>query len=159
PQWLGFVSGGFAYSQVNASARGGVTLPSGATAGFAGARSGIQTGWAAGVGSGYAFAPQFGLVLEDLHTDFGSFSYTAPPAGVIGQRVSVDTEANIIRVGLNYHFPPPPPPPAPVAAPAPPPAPPKVFIVFFDWDKDVVTPEGHAIIRQAADAYRAGAPV
>jgi len=159
PQWLGFISGGFAYSQVNASARGGVMLPSGASAGFAGAKNGIQTGWAAGAGTEYAFAPQFGLVLEYLHTDLGSFSYNAPIAGVVGQRVSVDNEANIIRLGVNYHFPPAPPPPAPVAAPMPPPAPPKVFIVFFDWDKDVVTPEGHAIIQQAADAYRAGAPV
>ena len=36
---------------------------------------------------------------------------------------------------------------------------PKVFIVFFDWDKDVVTLEGHQIIQQAADAYKSGAPV
>ena len=159
PQWLGFVSGGFAYSQIDASARGGVMLPSGASAAFGRARNGIQTGWTVGVGSEYAFAPQFGLVLEYLHTDLGSFSFNAPIAGVVGQRVTVDNNANILRIGVNYHFAPPPPPPAPVAAPAPPPAPPKVFIVFFDWDKDVVTPEGHAIIQQAADAYRAGAPV
>ena len=63
-------------------------------------------------------------------------------------------------VKLNYHFGAPPPPPAPVAAPAPPPpAPPKVFIVFFDWDRDTVTPEGQQIIAQAAAAYRSGAPV
>jgi outer membrane protein OmpA-like peptidoglycan-associated protein len=54
---------------------------------------------------------------------------------------------------------PPPPPPAPVAAPAPPPAAAKVFIVFFDWDKDTITPEGMAIVQQAADAYKAGAAV
>ncbi len=46
-----------------------------------------------------------------------------------------------------------------MAAPAPPPAAPKVFIVFFDWDKDTITPEGQQIIIQAADAYKAGAPV
>jgi outer membrane protein OmpA-like peptidoglycan-associated protein len=46
-----------------------------------------------------------------------------------------------------------------MAAPAPPPAAPKVFIVFFDWDKDAVTREGQAVIRQAADAYKAGAQV
>jgi outer membrane protein OmpA-like peptidoglycan-associated protein len=136
-----------------------VQLPNGAIGAFHGKKDGIQTGWAVGAGTEYAFAPQFGLVLEYLHTDLGSFSYNAPIAGVVGQRVTVDNNANIFRIGVNYHFPPPPPPPAPVAAPAPPPAPPKVFIVFFDWDKDVVTPEGHAIIRQAADAYRAGAPV
>src|SRR5277367_5051425 len=52
-----------------------------------------------------------------------------------------------------------PPPPAPAAVPAPPPVAPKVFIVFFDWDRDTITPEGHAIIQQAADAYKSGAPV
>jgi len=50
-------------------------------------------------------------------------------------------------------------------APAPvPPAPPpvlarKVFLVFFDWDRDTITPEGRAIIAQAADAWRAGGNV
>jgi outer membrane protein OmpA-like peptidoglycan-associated protein len=53
---------------------------------------------------------------------------------------------------------PPPPPPAP-APPAPPPAMAKVFIVFFDWDKDTITPEGLAIIQQAAEAYKAGGSV
>jgi OmpA-OmpF porin, OOP family len=62
--------------------------------------------------------------------------------------------------GLNFHFnAPPPPPPAPAAAPAPPPTAPKLFIVFFDWDKDMITAEGEQIIKQAADAYKAGAPV
>ena len=35
----------------------------------------------------------------------------------------------------------------------------KVFLVFFDWDRDTITPEGMQIIQQAADAFRAGAPV
>jgi outer membrane protein OmpA-like peptidoglycan-associated protein len=60
---------------------------------------------------------------------------------------------------LNYHFGAPSP-PVPEELPAPPPpAAPRVFIVFFDWDRDTITPEGHAIIQQAADAYKAGAPV
>ncbi len=53
--------------------------------------------------------------------------------------------------------------PAPVAAPPAAPAPPlvarKVFLVFFDWDKDPITPEGMAIVQQAAAAFRSGAPV
>jgi hypothetical protein len=159
PNWLLFASGGFAYGQVDSSLAGAVTLPSGLTGSFRGRTSGVQTGWAAGAGSEVNIAPNFGVVLEYLYTDLGSFSYNAPIAGFFRQRVTVDNNANIFRIGLNYHFVPPPPPPAPVAAPAPPPAPPRVFIVFFDWDKDKITPEGHAIIQQAADAYRAGAPV
>src|SRR5713101_4540904 len=54
-------------------------------------------------------------------------------------------------------------PPPPVAAPPIPPPPPivtrKVFLVFFDWDRDTITPEGMQIIQQAAAAFRAGAPV
>jgi outer membrane protein OmpA-like peptidoglycan-associated protein len=53
--------------------------------------------------------------------------------------------------------------PPPVIAPPAPPAPPmairKVFLVFFDWDKDTITPEGMQIIQQAAAAFRSGAPV
>src|SRR5215469_11486326 len=99
PQWLGFISGGFAYSQVAASARGAVTLPNGVTGTFGRAKNGIETGWAVGAGTEYAFAPQFGLVLEYLHIDLGTLSYNAPIAGVIGQRVSFDNNANIIRLG------------------------------------------------------------
>jgi outer membrane protein OmpA-like peptidoglycan-associated protein len=48
----------------------------------------------------------------------------------------------------------------PAAMPAPPPpAAPRVFIVFFDWDRDTITPQGMQIVQQAADAYKSGAPV
>jgi OOP family OmpA-OmpF porin len=54
-------------------------------------------------------------------------------------------------------------PPSPVGAPPMPPAPPmmarKVFLVFFDWDRDTVTPEGMQIVQQAAATFRAGGPV
>ena len=43
-----------------------------------------------------------------------------------------------------------PPPPAP----APPP-----YLVFFDWNSAVVGPSGKEVIKVAADAFRAGAPV
>ena len=49
-----------------------------------------------------------------------------------------------------------------VAAPVPPPPPiaqRRVFLVFFDWDRDTITPDGLAIINQAAAAWRSGAPV
>jgi outer membrane protein OmpA-like peptidoglycan-associated protein len=62
---------------------------------------------------------------------------------------------------LVYRFGPPPPPAvAPPLPPAPPPvAARRVFLVFFDWDRDTITPDGMAIIQQAADAYKSGAPV
>jgi OmpA-OmpF porin, OOP family len=59
-------------------------------------------------------------------------------------------------VSLIYRFAPPPvmAPPAPVAAPPPPPH--QVYLVFFDWDKYDITPEGLQIIQQAAAQWRAG---
>jgi outer membrane protein OmpA-like peptidoglycan-associated protein len=168
PTWLYFITGGFAYGQVNASAAANATLGA-ASVNFVGRRDGIQTGWTVGTGSEIAIAPRFGLQFQYTYTDLGNFTLNAPAisataagAALVGaarNNISVDNTSHIFRVGLNYHFNAPPPPPAPMAAPAPPPAPPKVFIVFFDWDKDTVTPEGQAIIAQAADAYKAGAPV
>lgn len=51
------------------------------------------------------------------------------------------------------------PPPAPPAPPPPPVIQRQVFLVFFDWDKDTITPQGMDVVRQAADAWRSGAPV
>jgi OmpA-OmpF porin, OOP family len=56
----------------------------------------------------------------------------------------------------------PPPPPVAAAPPPPPPpapAPPPPYLVFFNWNSASVSPAGSEIIRLAADAYRAGAPV
>ena len=73
-----------------------------------------------------------------------------------------------LLVGLTYRFGedaplPPPPAPAPLPAPAPaplPPCPPAAvtpgpFLVFFDWDRSVVTAEAAAILDRAADQYAA----
>jgi OOP family OmpA-OmpF porin len=54
-------------------------------------------------------------------------------------------------------IPPPPPPPLPPPPPPPPPPPTPVtvgpFVVFFDWDKDEITPQAAAILDNAASAY------
>src|SRR5262249_4615806 len=61
---------------------------------------------------------------------------------------------------LIYRFAPPPAPaPIPVAAPAPSPPPPQIFLVFFDWDRADITPAGMEVLRQAANAYKAGGSV
>ena len=165
PNLLLYGTGGFAYGQQNTTAsisfsRAGDT--------YSGSSSNLRTGWAAGGGGEWAFAPQWSAKVEYLYVDLGAggnntITITNPAISGVnpgaGFRSNVSSHENIVRVGLNYHFAVPPPPPAPAAMPAPPPAAPRVFIVFFDWDKDTVTPEGQAIIQQAADAYRSGAPV
>ncbi|HZT88384.1 MAG TPA: OmpA family protein [Stellaceae bacterium] len=65
---------------------------------------------------------------------------------------------------LSFYFGVAPPPPPSVVMPAAPPAPPpaaapRVFLVFFDWDRDTITPEGMQILQKAADAWHSGAPV
>jgi len=130
---LWFVTGGGAFGDVTHSVVG----PAGGHA------DSTKTGWTIGGGVEYMFAPQWSTKVEYRYVDLSS-NFTS----------------NIGLLGINYHFgAPPPPPPAPMAMPAPPPAAAKVFIVFFDWDKDAITPEGQQIIAQAADAYKAGAPV
>jgi outer membrane protein OmpA-like peptidoglycan-associated protein len=51
------------------------------------------------------------------------------------------------------------PPPAPPAPPPPPVLQRQVFLVFFDWDRDTITPDGMRVVQQAADAWRAGGMV
>jgi len=67
-----------------------------------------------------------------------------------------------LLLGLSFNLyedaPAPPPPPPPPAAPPPPPPPPAVvvpgpFLVFFDWDRQEITPEAAAILDRAAEAY------
>jgi opacity protein-like surface antigen len=71
-------------------------------------------------------------------------------------------------ITFNFGAPPPPPPPEvppppPVPVPPPPPVPvppppppcaPGPYIVFFDWDKDEITPQAAAILDNAAAAYQ-----
>ncbi|EHH69189.1 OmpA family protein [Gluconobacter morbifer] len=56
-------------------------------------------------------------------------------------------------LGLRYAFDtaPPPPPPAPVVVP-PAPTPARTYLVFFDWDKSVLTGRAREIVAQAAQA-------
>jgi OOP family OmpA-OmpF porin len=150
PNAMLFATGGAAFGEVRA--QGGAPVFN---------TSNTNVGWTAGAGLEYMFAPQWSVKVEYRHVDLGSFSASCP-AITCGAATSVKAtySDDVGLLGVNFHFNnPPPPPPAPMAMPAPPPAAPKVFIVFFDWDKDVVTPEGQQIIQQAADAYRSGAPV
>ncbi|HWB49045.1 MAG TPA: OmpA family protein [Stellaceae bacterium] len=131
---LVFATGGAAFGDVDHTVTGPVHVAE---------VDSTQVGWTVGGGIEDMFAPAWSAKVEYRYVQLTS-----------------NATMNMGLLGVNYHFGHvAPPPPAPVAAPAPPPAPPKVFIVFFDWDKDTITPEGHAIIQQAADAYKAGAPV
>ena len=164
---LPYVTGGVAFSDVTLSTN---FIPVGTL--FPASRASMSdtlVGWTVGAGLEYSLTPSWSLGAEYRYADYGSVNGSlgrlvtlATPAASVSEPVAgkVGIDQHSFMVKLNYHFgAPPPPPPAPMAAPAPPPAAPKVFIVFFDWDKDRITPEGMQIIQQAADAYKSGAPV
>jgi OOP family OmpA-OmpF porin len=80
----------------------------------------------------------------------------------IGKYKTGYSSNNFVASLIMRFGPPPPPPPAPVppAPPAPPPPPIRqVYLVFFDWDRYNITPEGYAVIQQAAAHWHSGAPV
>jgi len=65
-----------------------------------------------------------------------------------------------IVASLTMMFGAPPPAAPPPAPPAPPPPPPhQVYLVFFDWDKYNITPEGTQILEAAAAHFKAGGAV
>ncbi|HZT90187.1 MAG TPA: OmpA family protein [Stellaceae bacterium] len=129
----------------------------------------ININWLAGyqaiAGLRYDFHPNLSLELDYRYLasvqqpSFWVANNNGPP-NWIHYRTGYETQ-NIVA-SLVFRCCASPPPPA-VAPPAPPPPPPpaarQVFLVFFDWDQDVVTPEGMGILRQAAEAWRSGAPV
>jgi hypothetical protein len=99
--------------------------------------------------------------LATTDATFHSRPFTAGGIAFPGKKYTSGYSTNSLVASLTYRFGAPPPapvlpPPGPVAAPPPAPA---VFIVFFDWDKEAITPEGMQIVRQASEAYRAGGRV
>ena len=112
----------------------------------------------------YNITPSLALDLDYRYRGMSSYTYTTRAFTLGGVAVPSRTysgngNTNNFVASLTWLFAPPPP---PMAAPPPPPPPmagPKVFLVFFDWDRDTVTPEGMGIIQQAANAFKSGAPV
>jgi outer membrane immunogenic protein len=93
---------GFAYGGVSASQNTifpAVQYPSSV--------SETRTGWTAGGGWEYAFAPNWSAKIEGLYYDLGSFSTsgTAVPGitSFIGGK-NFDAKGAIVRVGLNWRF-------------------------------------------------------
>jgi OOP family OmpA-OmpF porin len=80
------------------------------------------------------------------------------PPSTVKYRSGYNTQNIVASLTMKFGAPPPaPPPPAPPAPPPPPVH--QVFLVFFDWDKYNITPEGQRIIALAADHYKAGGRV
>jgi outer membrane protein OmpA-like peptidoglycan-associated protein len=130
--------------------------------------------WQLGAGAAYALNDRLKLALDYRYLNVEDLDFpTSPNIG----GVDADYEDHAVFIGLRFLLneplkapPAPKPAPKPVAqpaAPAPAPAPPpppapeptREFIVFFDWDQSVITPEAAAILRDAASTAQTLAPV
>jgi opacity protein-like surface antigen len=155
-------TGGVAWADENVRTIGTGAVPTSGTP--TNGSSQTDVGWTAGAGLEFVVAPSLTpassltMKVEYLHYDLGTNRFNVDNAAT--QFVRTHETGDMVKLGLNLLFnappPPPPPPPPPMAMP---PAAPVVFIVFFDWDKSTITPEGMGIIQQAANAYKSGAPV
>lgn len=117
-----------------------------------------QFGYQAIAGLRYNVTPAVAFDLDYRYLATTDATFKVPAAPSIKYKSGYETHT--LMASLVYRFGPP---PAPVVAPPAPPAPPpvsrRVFLVFFDWDRDTITPDGMRIVQQAAEAFRSGAPV
>ena len=66
-------------------------------------RSNTSTGWTAGGGVEWLFAPHWSAKAEYLYVDLSSSGSTAPiPAGTSAR--TIHPQINVVRAGVNYHF-------------------------------------------------------
>lgn len=115
----------------------------------------------AGAGLAVPLNPRLKLTFDYRYLSVQDLSFTTAS----GVGVDADYDDHAVFVGLRFALNPPPKPmpepPAPratVQQPAPPPAPEPApepepvrdFLVFFDWDSSVLTPQAQAILREAA---------
>ena len=93
--------------------------------------------------------------------DYRYFAATDGSFGdAFGNRFKLPYSTQNAMASVAYHFAPPAPPPAvPAAVPAPPPPPlhpPRVFLVFFEFDRANLTSDGARVVEDAAGTFRAG---
>ncbi len=131
PDLLIFGSAGFAYGRVSSSDRYSNTSPVPLTLNignfgtafsctenttcFAGSNATVKTGWTAGAGGEWRFAPHWTLKAEYLYVDLGRdrvrANATAPGTGINAGLPLASyvadfgrTDFHVVRLGVNYHF-------------------------------------------------------
>jgi outer membrane immunogenic protein len=111
PMFLGYVTGGLAYGQMQNSVTT-VGVPNGfAGVAISGSSTDWKAGWTVGAGFEYAFMNNWSVKAEYLYYDLGSsqnvvLDYSAL-AGVAGSNLiyyRANVNGNIVRAGLNYKF-------------------------------------------------------
>jgi OOP family OmpA-OmpF porin len=129
--------------------------------------SGWQFGYQAIAGFRYDINPLLAFDLDYRYlattdatfTNKGVFPFPGVgfPPSTTKYKTGYSTQNIVASLTMKFGAPPAPPPPAPPAPPPPPRQ--QVYLVFFDWDKYNITPEGMQIIQLAANQYKAGGSV
>lgn len=95
PDWLLYVQGGGAWGHTSTDVTvGGVQF---------GQTSNTRSGWTAGGGVEWMFAPHWSAFLEGNYMDFGSKTGSATVGGVVFPVSAKATETTVL-VGVNYRF-------------------------------------------------------
>ncbi len=105
----------------------------------------------------YGVTPAWSISLDYRYFATTNVKFSMPNPVVVPATMGYHTHN--IFLGLAYHFLPPRPPPPVAAAPPPPPAPApqppaRQFVVYFEFDKSDLTPEGAKVVQDAAAAYK-----
>ena len=96
PWWLLYLQGGAAWRQnsLQVFAPGGVEIASGG--------GGTRTGWTAGAGSEWKFAPNWSVFVEYDYADFGSRSVTVVNPVLGTDTISAKSNVQMLLIGLNW---------------------------------------------------------
>jgi outer membrane immunogenic protein len=94
--WLFYAKGGGAWADVDATA----TATLGGLSATASANS-SRSGWTAGGGIEWGFAPNWSALVEYQFYDFGSKTFALNPGAI---PLTADNEIHSVKVGVNYRF-------------------------------------------------------
>jgi outer membrane immunogenic protein len=99
--WLFYGTAGFGWSDAIVTRTQLTGITGGAGPGIVEKVTGTPTGWVAGGGIEWAFAPKWTARLEYLHLDLGPNTFMFPTSGI---RRDVESNIDVVRLGLNYRF-------------------------------------------------------
>ncbi len=103
--WLGTLRGriGYSFDRLLPYVTGGVAYGNLSTSTPGGTVDRTKAGWTAGAGVEYTFAGAWSAKFEWLYVDLGSATCSYSTC-VLPTDATVDFMANILRLGVNYHF-------------------------------------------------------
>jgi outer membrane immunogenic protein len=98
--WLGYVTGGVAFGDINQSFSPAIGANSGTISN--------RVGWTAGggiqIGLWNSWSSHWSVKFEYLYVDFSTFSCTIACSGIPGLITNTTLQENIFRVGVDYRF-------------------------------------------------------